>query len=252
MTQLDRIISLLDKAFINLCNVYKNQGNNNEGKIVVPYYCDGQNNTQNLRLSEQEMRLFFIEQLLNDNSDELIGCSFCIEVPTKRRYTLGAIKKEIDSINKDTTKSKEEKETDIKKLKNDKYGIDETNGRSAEIDLVIFKDKDTNKENIRLCLIEFKAANPDPYDCGKDFAKMKYEEDGDYRLFIDVFETTSDGTLNNLKEKLSNNTYWNLDKRTTFIGYSITHKPKGSQAITCFKFIMEVKDGKLVKNEFII
>ncbi len=116
-----------------------------------------------IRVSEQELRVIFIEELnkyLDKTNEQIL---FSIETPTIKKYSFG-----------------------------DKP-ISSEKGRSGNIDLVLH-----NMSGERIALIEFKALNPTRKNYEKDFVKLTNEINGKValeRYFIQVVKT--DLQLNN-------------------------------------------------------
>lgn len=128
-----------------------------------------------IRISEQELRFVFVEQLLN-HINECKGkwdVYYSVETPTRHGY-IG--------------------------FKEGKPEVDDIKGRSGNIDLCIH-----NSSGERICLIEFKALNPESADYLKDFCKLQNEnEDRDdiLRYFIQIVENVDSGTMNNIRKKI--------------------------------------------------
>lgn len=117
------------------------------------------------RVSEQELRLLFIEEFKKSYSNFF----YSIETPTKLKYSLGRSYK-----NMKVTK----------------------NGQSALIDLCVFERK--NNEYQRVLNIEFKNKNTTIESIGKDILKLISEEhDG---VFIHLLQNTDSGTFCNTKQ----------------------------------------------------
>ena len=96
------------------------------------------------RLSEQELRFIFVEQFTQFCNDPKHpwNAFYSVETPTEWKYRFS----ESDKPQKDDS------------------------GRSAMVDVCIYDEK-----GIRLCLIEFKAGNPDGFCYVKDFVKLSEE-----------------------------------------------------------------------------
>ena len=129
-------------------------------RIIFPKYRDG-----SCRISEQELRFVFVEQL-NKYLDEkgISGIYYSVETPTEHSYSM------------------KEK------------SVDEENGRSGNTDLTIHNDKFK-----RVCIIEFKILNPDKDDYAKDILKLK-NEDCPLKYFIQIVKNANDKTIDNLRE----------------------------------------------------
>jgi hypothetical protein len=120
------------------------------------------------RISEQELRFLFVEEFLREPNN---GYYYSVETPTKEKYKFGKT--------------------------NDDIKID-ASGRSASIDMCIFKKCNENKYH-RLLNIEFKNANASQKSISKDILKLMHEEENG--AFVLLLKNTNSGTLNNLADK---------------------------------------------------
>lgn len=143
-------------------------------RILFPKYSEHRNNSKERdRISEQELRFVFIEQLNNVAREH--GLYYSVETPTENAYV----------------------------FPKDKGGpkVDEKNGVSARTDLVIHKiDNDKFR---RVALIEFKALNPVETNYQKDFCKLENEK-CDLKYFIQIIKNSDTGTIDNIKKKIAN------------------------------------------------
>jgi len=141
------------------------------------------------RISEQELRLLFIEEFRKAKPNFF----YSIETPTEKKYRFG------------------KKYKDIKVIKN---------GQSASLDMCIFKR--SNNKYFRLLNIEFKHENRHVNTIRKDILKLINEgQDGS---FIQLLDNTNRGTLCNTNitgvlDKLylsfdNFGKYWSNDKKT--------------------------------------
>ena len=143
------------------------------------------------RVSEQELKQIFIEQLNKEINDEKEKWNvfYSVETPTTDIYLFSNVEKplcgkEIEEINK-------ERERDKQPL---------LKGQSANFDLVIH-DMNLN----RIALIEFKANNADDNDHAKDFKKLSNQEEGNnnvLRYFIEIIKSANKGTIESLNNKI--------------------------------------------------
>jgi hypothetical protein len=162
--------SIINSTFKILKDVYDNQqevmkkvsGKDCGSRIVFP---KKQDNTT--RISEQELRFVFVEQLNKEISDWDVYYS--VETPTEDSYSF-----------KDEIKTGE--------------------GQSGNFDLVIY-DSQLN----RIALIEFKANNPTEHNCAKDFAKLNNEGSNLFRCFILIVKNANDKTFPNIHKKIEGN-----------------------------------------------
>lgn len=142
----EHIDNVIERTFKALLFIYNKYANVNVGKIsadlkshiIFPKYSNGQ-----LRISEQELRFVFVEQLNKEINDKWI-VYYSVETPTICKY----------------------------RLSGEGSPKPDNSGRSANFDLVIHD----NLHN-RIALIEFKANNADKHDHDKDFVKLSNEEE---------------------------------------------------------------------------
>jgi hypothetical protein len=147
------------------------------------------------RISEQELRLLFIEVFLKDNSNDDANLFYSIETPTVKKYRFGKEYKEIEAT---------------------------VDGRSASLDMCVFERK-SNKYK-RILNVEFKHENVPLKNIAKDLLKLIHEEqDG---AFIHLLNNTNSGTLCNQNENRDGvldkyyesfdnfGKYWSNDKKT--------------------------------------
>lgn len=116
-------------------------------------------------VSEQELRFAFVEAFIKSGNKRNHDLYYSIETPTTETYSF-------------TGKGR----------------------RSGNFDVVIF-----NGNMQRVCLIEFKANNPDISKHKKDFEKLtnsKESKNAELRYFVEIVENDNSRTSKNLKEKL--------------------------------------------------
>jgi hypothetical protein len=179
MTDKEHIENVILRTFDILKEVYNNQqeleppkqtNKKSRSRILFPMkrgeYGKNRNKTNKpgVRISEQELRFIFVEQLnieIGSNGSNW-DVYYSVETPTIKKYYF---KKNPPRCDKD--------------------------GQSANFDLVIH-----NSFFERIALIEFKANNPDIHDYQKDFVKLtnkdeKGEKNNDIlRYFIQFVENT--------------------------------------------------------------
>ena len=145
---------------------YEKAGGTSCEQLIFPQKVQAKGTKLKDRISEQELRLLFIEEFKKANNDFF----YSIETPTQNKYKFG------------------KKYKDIK--------IDE-NGQSASLDMCVFKRTSNNYE--RILNIEFKHKNTGIKNIAKDILKLCSEEqDG---AFIHLLDNTNRGTLCN-KDKI--------------------------------------------------
>ena len=155
----------LENVIIKSFTILRN--NDSGSRLKFPTYRNGQR-----RVSEQELRFVFVEQL----QDLLKEYDFfySIETPTNGKYKFS---------------------------ENGKYVIPQVckNGQSASFDLSI-----TDKNGKMVAIIEFKAKNANPHDYAKDFCKLwNPEEKSCYKYFVNLFEKIENSTKKSFGGKIT-------------------------------------------------
>lgn len=176
--------AMIDKTFQKLNRIYEN---NQEGgktaqvidgcRLIFPLYRPQTGKNLKIRISEQELRFAFVDVFHRYCDSKGLSWFYSIETPTRENYIF--------------TKKNEDKEEVPRR---------DEDGQSARFDFVIH-DKDLK----RICLIEFKALNPDQSDYHKDFEKLIHDMEIDttvVRYFIQVLKSYNNGTPKNIAKKL--------------------------------------------------
>ena len=183
MENKEHIEAIINRTFEIIKKVYDYQQEKFEGpkgisgsRIIFPQKRQGEasETEQDItRVSEQELKLIFIEQL-NKEIKEGWDVYYSVETPTEKKYHF---------------KGKDKPEQD-------------ESGRSANFDLVIHNNKFE-----RIALIEFKANNPKPNDYLKDIVKLNEEnyEGKVLRYFVQIVKNSDKGTENSLQKKMKDN-----------------------------------------------
>lgn len=177
------IESVIENTFNVIQNVYENQQENQQGKgdykgssgsrILFPKKSNGET-----RISEQELRFIFVEQLnkkIGDGTDWDVYYS--VETPTIDKYRFSGVNDP---------------------LKGD--GLNDLNGQSANFDLVIH-----DNEFKRIALIEFKANNASEHEHLKDLKKLTNPKEYDNNIptyFIEILKGADRGTIKSLHDKM--------------------------------------------------
>lgn len=177
-----RIEELISKTFNAIQDAYNYQTENapkidHPNRIGLSRIVFPKNRKMPIRISEQELRFVFVEQLIK-TIDEGWNVYYSAETPTKDGY---------------------------KEFKNKKGGQprQDKDGRSGVFDLVIFNDKLQ-----RIALIEFKANNASKHEHKKDFVKLNNPKEGDenvLRYFIEIIKSYDNDTLSSLQGKIEEN-----------------------------------------------
>jgi hypothetical protein len=156
---------------------YEKAGGTSCEQLIFPQIVQAKGTKLKDRISEQELRLLFIEEFKKANNDFF----YSIETPTQKKYKFG------------------KKYKDIK--------IDK-NGQSASLDMCVFKRNSSNYE--RILNIEFKHKSTGIKNIAKDILKLLSEEqDG---AFIHLLDNTNRGTLCNKNETGVFNKFYNSFK----------------------------------------
>ena len=196
MENKEHIEAIINRTFEIIKKVYDYQQEKFEGpkgisgsRIIFPQKRQGEasETEQDItRVSEQELKLIFIEQL-NKEIKEGWDVYYSVETPTEKKYRF---------------KGKDKPEQD-------------ESGRSANFDLVIHNNKFE-----RIALIEFKANNPKPNDYLKDIVKLNEEnyEGKVLRYFVQIVKNSDKGTENSLQKKMK-------DNEDIFWCYSLDNSP---------------------------
>lgn len=165
------IENVIEETFKIIKLVYANQqekeglkGSKNGSRIIFPQ----KRKKMETRLSEQELRFIFVEQL-NKEIDGEWNVYYSVETPTKKEYGFSNHNKK----------------------------------ESGNIDLVIH-----NSKFERIALIEFKAKNPSEKFYQKDFERLTTEPDDSLRYFIQIIENTYNNTKGNIENKVKSNAKW--------------------------------------------
>lgn len=162
-----------------------------ESRIIFPSSCKGET-----RISEQELRFIFVEQLNKEIGvrGEKWDVYYSVETPTKgNKYCFPQKKKGEDT-------KEEPFYNDPPKIKEN--GEIDTRGDSANFDLVIFDNRLQ-----RIALIEFKSNNRGDHE--KDLFKLDHQKEiGDniektpLRYFIEVVKNIDINTIKSLYGKM--------------------------------------------------
>jgi hypothetical protein len=175
----NKIIEILEKTFAVLDSVYANNDEASSkadfkkagSRLIFPRYSNKYRGGVR-RISEQELRFLFIEQFTQycQNPNTQWDAYYSIETPTEWKYKFAG----------------EEKP----------HKTEDGSGQSAMMDVCIHDNCGK-----RICLIEFKAGNPDEFCYVKDFVKLNAEEG--LSFFVQLLESQNKGTMDNIiREKI--------------------------------------------------
>ena len=175
------LTAILDKTFSVIDTIYqcnsessgKTLKENAGSRIIFPSYSK-QYRKGEIRVSEQELRFVFVEQF-NKYCDNTVDFDafYSVETPTEEKYNFS------------------DKSNPHKVLSSDN---DKIKGQSAMVDLTIH-----SASGERLCLMEFKSHNPEPFAYKKDFAKLNGE--GAPGIFVQILVNADDRTIKSIREK---------------------------------------------------
>ena len=151
-------------------------------RLVFPTYSNGNGKR---RVSEQELRFVFVEQL--QELLEKYDLFYSVETPTHDKY-----------------KFTENRENVVPE-------IDEK-GQSANFDLTI-----VDKDRKTIAIIEFKAKMASEHEYAKDLCKLwNPNEKSSYKYFLNLFEKIEKGTQKSFEEKLCpNKNRWLPEKNSS-------------------------------------
>lgn len=161
------IEAVIEKTLSKLNSLYHRGGGGLEDtRLIFPRYWvtkEGERVEGELRVSEQELRFMFVEEL-NKYCDAHRDWEvyYSVETPTSNSYQLTG-----------------------------------EGQQSGCIDLCIH-----GKDLKRIALIEFKALNPSEHDHAKDAFKLKHEIEGELRYFIEIVKSHNRKTDEKIVEKL--------------------------------------------------
>lgn len=161
------IEAVIERTLSKLNSLYHRDGGRLETtRLIFPRYWvteEGKRVKGKVRVSEQELRFMFVEELnkyCNENPDWEVFYS--VETPTSNSYRLTG------------------------------EGF-----QSGCIDLCIHAN-----DLKRIALIEFKALNPSEHDHAKDAFKLRHEIEGELRYFIEIVKSHNSNTEKNIVKKL--------------------------------------------------
>ncbi len=198
MENKEHIEAIINRTFEVIQKVYKNQReiepSSNEfigSHIIFPQKReeDVKNQQEITRVSEQELKQIFIEQLNLEICKGNWNVYYSVETPTKDIYRFSDVEKPLYG-----------KEIEEKNKERERNGMPLLKGQSANFDIVIH-DGNFN----RIALIEFKANNASEKDHAKDFKKLNNQEEGDdsvLRFFIEIVKSADKGTIESLHNKV--------------------------------------------------
>ena len=158
------IKEVVGKTFNAITDLYN--GQNGQTHLVFPHYYDRDGKEGEIRVSEQELRLLFIEEMTRLHPD----WQYSVETPTKKKYRFP---------------------------ENDKPQVCE-DGVSARFDLTMWV------HGKMAAIIEFKAGNASKHDYNKDLCKLANKDEGEkdtLRYFVNVLEDSTEKTFDNIDDK---------------------------------------------------
>ena len=229
------ILQICKDVLIRLTEMdYERKGGSSNERLIFPNIFpsekDGKIFTEEellkyTRISEQELRFLFVEQFLKDTDKDLF---YSVETPTEKKYR-------------------------FRKTNEDIPILDDT-GRSASIDMCVFKRDSDNKYN-RFLNIEFKNENASKKSISKDILKLMHEKENG--AFILLLKNTDEGTLKSVFDKFSSSFDTHLlkdswsDNRTTFIEIIILSlEEKRNKNGTPFLISRKIKKGDNLMDIF--
>lgn len=160
-----KIVEICEEVLTRLSIMdYERAGGTSTEQLIFPVKNGGDD-----RISEQELRFLFVEEFKKEYSADSNKLYYSVETPTVNKYKFG---KDFNFITGGT-------------------------GRSASIDMSVYKNVE-NSYN-RILNIEFKYDNVPILNIGKDILKLRYEKQNG--VFIHLLKNTGSGTLYNSNER---------------------------------------------------
>ena len=217
------IDEIIKETFKVIKDVYDNQRESKPkveqsspigSRIIFPKYFNknkekGKSGNKEDRISEQELRFIFVEQLeyyLSKNN--ISNIYYSVETPTENKYVFP-----------EEGSPRVADEDD----KNNKKGV------SARMDLVIYIYE--KNEFKKVALIEFKALNPIKGNYEKDFCKLNHEgEEGILKYFIQIVKNYDGGTIESIKDKIESK-----EENVIYKCYCLDHGKKIEEEIINYK-----------------
>lgn len=203
-------------------------------RILFPKYSEKRKTSEKDRIkdriSEQELRFIFVEQLNKYAVEENMDLYYSVETPTDESYVFDEDNGGPKVVSKSNKTDGGENENNINK------------GVSARIDLVIMA-KEADGTFKRVALIEFKAHNPDVNDYKKDICKLINEEENNpecLKYFIQIINVKNlKRTLKNITEKIKDTNA--LKEKGKKLEYCINYR--------CFNIHPDVEQKEMIKGE---
>ena len=169
---LDRIAEILNRAFqvLDCCYEYNDEKSKKANfresgsRLIFPCSRDGKR-----RISEQELRFVFIEQFNRYCDETGWDAYYSVETPTEWKYRFSGTE--------------------------GPHKTEGNDGKSAMVDVSIH-----DNQGSRLCLIEFKAGNPEAFCYIKDLVKLKGEDRPGF--FVQLLEKQDNTTWKNIEGKI--------------------------------------------------
>ena len=161
----ERIVEILDTTFqvIDQCYTYNYESLKNKPNFnnAGSRIMFPSYRNGDCRISEQELRFLFIEKFNQYCQYTGWNAFYSVETPTKNPHNFSGIK-----------------------------------SQSALFDVCIY-----DESGKRVCLIEFKALNPQKSDYIKDFVKLNKEKVSP-RFFVQLLKAQDSGTITNIRRKI--------------------------------------------------
>lgn len=166
----DAIDKVIGRSFNAITDLYNKK--NDHTRLIFPQYTHGSQKGKT-RVSEQEFRQLFVEELNRYAYEQHLDWYYSIETPTKKKYRFF-----------------------------DEGRLEESNnGVSGRFDLTIWMN------GKMVAAIEFKAGNASPYDYSKDLCKLANPNEGEsdtLRYFVNILEDSYNSTIENICKKFKN------------------------------------------------
>lgn len=161
------INALIERTFCTITNLY--EGKDGKTRLSFPHHTHGVDKDKQ-RVSEQELRQLFIEELNRYADEKRLSLKYSIEVPTRMKYRFP-------------------KDGDPKVCED---------GVSGRFDLTIWLD------GKMVSIIEFKEGNATCNSYKKDLCKLMNEDEGEedtLRYFVNILEDSNKKTVESIDGK---------------------------------------------------
>ena len=163
------INEVVNSAFESITHLYEDQ--HVDTRLIFPKYTHGKNKGKK-RVSEQELRQLFIEELNKYCEEKKLDLQYSVETPTKKKYS----------------------------FLEDGEPMESEDGVSGRYDLTIWEKDEM------VAIIEFKEGNATKHEYKKDLYKLTNKNEGTsnaLRYIVNVLESSNSATIKSIENKFS-------------------------------------------------